>query len=113
MTIGGGAGCPPPLPLPPRGEGFLARCASTRPAKGGLRGYWVPGEVAGGQVALGLELEWGFDLRADLLGDWAAGAEAAAGRRVDRARHVAREHDPGPLAPGHRLRDGREQRDRV
>ena len=55
--------------------------------------------------------------RADLLRLPAAGAEAAAGRRVDRARHVAGEQDPlalrlvPPVRVGHR--HGREQRDRV
>ena len=38
-----------------------------------------------------------LDLGADLLGQRAAGPEAAPGRRVDRAGHVALEHDP--LAP--------------
>ena len=52
-------------------------------------------------------------LGADRLGDRAAGAEAAAGRRVDRARHVTREHDPGALAARDGLRVGREEGHRV
>ena len=57
-----------------------------------------------------------LDRRADLLGQRAAGAEAAARRRVDRARDVALEPDPlapttdrGLLDVGHR----RQQRLRV
>ncbi len=54
-------------------------------------------------------LERRLHLAADLLGERAAGTEAAAGRRVDRARHVARQHDPLDVATGDRLGVRREE----
>src|SRR5256885_1323825 len=56
----------------------------------------LPREVARRQVAAGLLLQRRLDLRADLPRDRAARAEAAARRRVDRAGHVAAEHDAAP-----------------
>src|SRR5215218_8704996 len=54
-------------------------------------------EVAGDRMALSTVDQGRLLLGADRLRLPAAGAEAAAGRRVDRARHVALEHDPLPL----------------
>ena len=56
-------------------------------------GTELAGEVAGDLVALADLQQRRLDLRADLLGELAAGAEPAARRRVDRARHVALEAD--------------------
>ena len=66
-------------------------------------------------MALATVDERGLLRRADLLCLPAAGAEPAAARRVDRARHVALEHDPLALALPLRIgvRHGREQRLRV
>ena len=64
-------------------------------------------------MTLPVILEQRLDLGADLLRDRAAGAEAAAGGRVDRARDVALEHDPLVLAARDRLRVRREERHRV
>src|SRR5687767_9561802 len=56
----------------------------------------------------------GRDLDAAAIdGYWATRMEAAAGRRIDRARHVAREDDPLARAARVGHRDRREQRDRV
>lgn len=44
---------------------------------------WTEGEVAGGQVVFAECAEWGFLLGAELLGEGAAGTEAAAGWGVD------------------------------
>ena len=86
--------------------------ADVHPTSAGrLRVIGLPGEVARRRVALAVILERRLDLGADLLRDRAARAEAAAGRRVDRARHVALEHDPLRLATrgiGHR--DRRQER---
>src|SRR5581483_10438182 len=71
------------------------------------------GEVAGGQMAVSVRLERGLDLGADLLRERAAGAEAAAARRVDRARHVAREDDAVALPPGLGRGDRGQERLRV
>ena len=68
--------------------------------------------VAGGEVAVAVVHERRLDLGADLRRVAAARVEAAAGGRVDRARHVALEHDPlallGEVGVGHG--HGREQR---
>ena len=71
---------------------------------------WSPGRVAERRIdrpaLLGLS---------EALVEPAAGVEAAAGRRVHRARHVACQDDALALALRHRVRDGhrREQRARV
>ena len=75
----------------------------------------LAGEVAGGEVAgAGLGERRG-DLGAERARDRAAGAEAAAGRRVDRARRLAGEADALARALGRDLGDRhrRDQRDRV
>ena len=72
----------------------------------------LTGEVAGHLVP-GADLqERRLDLGADLLGQRAAGAEAAARGRVDRAGHVALEPDPlaAAVPGGLDVRDSREQR---
>ena len=68
--------------------------------------------VAGREVAAAVVDERRLDRRADVRRVAAARVEAAAGRRVDRARDVALQHDPlAPLGEVRvRDRDGRQQR---
>src|SRR5947207_334300 len=54
------------------------------------------GEVAGDGMTLATIDQCRLRLGADVLGLSSAGAETASGWRVDRARHVALEHDPLP-----------------
>ena len=77
------------------------------------RGTQLAGEVARGPVVGAVILEHRVDLGADRLRDRAARAEAAARRRVDRARHVAGQDDAVALAAGHGLRVRGEERNRV
>src|SRR5205823_8158541 len=57
-------------------------------------------EVARGDVMWAFRLERRLDLPADLLGLPAPGVEAACGRRRDRARDGALEHDAAAAAVG-------------
>src|SRR5205823_1110650 len=68
--------------------------------------------VAGGQVAPAVIHERRLDLFADVRHVSASGMEAAAGRWIDRARHVALEDDPLAFVSqiGIRDRDGRKER---
>ena len=66
--------------------------------------------VAGREVPAAVRDERRLLDRADLRRVAAARVEAAAGRRRDRARHVALEHDALALRVGIGDRDGREQR---
>ena len=82
----------------------------------GRVGTELAGEVAGHLVTLADLQQRRLHLRADLLGELAAGAEPATGRRVDRARHVALEADALTAAADRGLlhvRNGRDQRLRV
>ena len=89
----------------------MSWCA--RPAAAGRPGPRLEREVTRGKVAVGLHLERRLDRVAGALHEArAAGVEAAARRRIDRAGDVALEHDrvcgcgPGPGRP----REGRQQR---
>src|SRR5438128_2186333 len=81
--------------------------------RGGLGQVELAREVAGGEATVRLELERRDDLRADLLRERAARAEAAPRRRVERARDLARDAQARAAPPRHRVRDRREQPHRV
>ena len=71
------------------------------------------GEVARDRVALAAVDERGLLLGADVLRLPAAGPEPAPARRVDRARHVAFEHDPLPRPLLARVRHGHRGQQRL
>src|SRR4029453_8381590 len=71
------------------------------------------GEVAGHRVALSPVDQRRLLLGADILRLPAAGPEAAAGRRVHRAGHVALEHDAAPLALQLGVGDGHGRQQRL
>ena len=75
------------------GDGETLTIISDRPSgEGGSGGV----EVAGGPAAVAPRVRRRLDLAADVHHERAPGVEPAAGRRVQRARDVARQDDPLP-----------------
>src|SRR4051812_5195184 len=104
-----GTACPPPDPpirmVSPERTRRTACSAATRFMKDPARGLELARKMAGGELARGRLGVRRRDFGADALRDRAAGAEAAAGGRVDGARRLALELEVAAPALDRRVRN--------